>query len=89
MKKVRISRGGKFLIITNDREKEARRAAGVLTTGPHWEGEGRCSLSGRKTTSQIDRAVGTPSPGLPTSLMSRHTRNMVFVPHSEEWRRLH
>ena len=42
----------------------------------------------RKTTSETDRAVGMPSPGLPISLMSRHTQNTVFVPHTEQWRKL-
>ena len=90
MKKVRISSGGKvpYHYRWQWEGSEESNWGGHCNLGPHWEDKRQVFSSVRKTTSETDRAVGMPSPGLPISLMSRHTRNTVFVPHTEQWRKL-
>ena len=68
IKKVRISRGEKFLIITDDREKEAKRATGEDIATEVLTGRARAGALSQeekllmKLTEQLERlAHGFPS----------------------------
>lgn len=83
-KRIRIRRGKSSLSLpmTVRKKQGGRFGEDISTEVLTGMAEGKCSLSVRETTSESDRAVGRPSPGLPISLMSQHTQNMVFVQHA-------